>query len=118
MKDYPVTLSHISAQDKFQRFNDNLQWNVQATELLRRLRLRVSQTLRVWERFDAPGGDICYFSDLLSDNRISRLIHSIRESFEALEEIQDTLDDISKSCKEYHSRLVRSMLLMHKDITS
>lgn len=113
-----MTLSHTAAQDRLQEFNENLQWIVQATELLRNLRPRVSQALRVWERFDAPGGDICYFSDLLSDTRISRSIHGIRESFEELKDIEHTLDIISERCKDYHSRLVRSVLSIHKDIMS
>ena len=79
--------------------------------LLRKLRERFSTTIQAWDRFDTPDGDIRYFSDIsdISEPQaqvIAKLaLNNIKEIFENLKDLEQTLTSLDKSCEE-HSRVV------------
>ncbi|KAF2707121.1 hypothetical protein K504DRAFT_447157 [Pleomassaria siparia CBS 279.74] len=90
-KSHSVASIHHARHDQFRGFKEELEWIVQTGDLLKHIRRRLSQSIKAWDRFDAPRGDICYFSDLLSKPRITTSLCAIRESFESLKEIEQTV---------------------------
>lgn len=67
-------------------------------QLLRKLRDELSTTLRVYNRFDKPGGDRCYFSDITDCSSVQ---NSIVESFEKLTDLSLRLRSLDDSCKRF-----------------
>ena len=66
--------------------------------LLRTLRDSLSMTLRAYRRFDEPGGDKCYFSDLTGLSVIA-LRNDIKEHFQKLGDLYLRLGSLSASCR-------------------
>ncbi|CAN9416424.1 unnamed protein product [Alternaria alternata] len=87
--------------DEIQR---SLNKTLQIMQLLRRLRDELSTTLRVYNRFDKPGGDRCYFSDITDCSSVQ---NSIVESFEKLTDLSLRLRSLDDSCKRFATHLGR-----------
>jgi len=70
-------------------------------ELLSRLLDKLSETIKAWERFNSSNGDIGYFSDSsISQNRAKSLsLRAIKKTFEMLEDLQEKLLLLEKSCR-------------------
>lgn len=75
-------------------------------QLLRKLLDSLSTTLRAYERFDAPDGDKCYFSDM----NIDLLKNSLKETFERLADLHRKFISLDDSCKRFatHVSLIMS----------
>lgn len=79
----------------------NHAWNWQTQKLLSQLLNYHARIIKVWDRFSSPNGDIGYFDDIAeSSPHIRNLLATIREKFEELEDHQDTLISLKKSCEE------------------
>jgi hypothetical protein len=77
------------------------EWTRQIVELLNRLQDSLSETIKAWEIFNSPKGDIDYFSDMdFSRNRCRGSLGKIKETFETLESHQRTLQKLSKSSRD------------------
>ncbi|CAN9438234.1 unnamed protein product [Alternaria alternata] len=87
--------------DEIQR---SLNKTLQIMQLLRKLRDELSTTLRVYNRFDKPGGDRCYFSDITDCSSVQ---NSIVESFEKLTDLSLRLRSLDDSCKRFATHLGR-----------
>jgi hypothetical protein len=80
-------------------------WSHQTKDFLSRLRDALSRTIKSWEQFKSyDEGDIGYFLDVESpdDKRhINFLLVEIKEQFEKLGEVSDTLATLMETCKDY-----------------
>lgn len=77
------------------------EWTRQIVEFLNRLQDGLSETIKAWEIFNSPKGDVGYFSDIdFSQKRYYGSLGMIQETFEALESHQRTLQKLSKSCRD------------------
>lgn len=65
-------------------------WLTQTMRLLGRLSERLSTTMHVWARFNAPGGHIDYFTEMRGHN-ITPMINTLVESFERLADLHTKL---------------------------
>jgi len=75
---------------------------MRAIGLLRQLLPGLSETTKAWERFASGNGDINYFDNIKSSpDNISphRLLRAIRGGFETLEDLQQKLLDLEKTCQ-------------------
>jgi hypothetical protein len=105
-KRHPFTLSQRS-RNKGGRVKDvkkAFDWTQQAIELLSQLLDVLSETIKAWDMFKSPNGDIGYFTDAstLPNTQKSPLhlsFHSIQETFEQLECLYRQLLKLDKSCK-------------------
>jgi hypothetical protein len=79
-------------------------WTWKTIDLLRHLREALSGTIKFWERFKCPNGDIGYFYDANSSDpvqhQIGLLLHAIEETFETMEGLQQKLDVLHESCRD------------------
>jgi len=83
---------------------NSLDWTMQTMQLLRRLRDSLSLTLRAYNRFQEPGGDIRYFSstpDYPGTPELSAIQGSIKETFEKLRDLYSSLSSLDDSCKRF-----------------
>jgi hypothetical protein len=99
----PITLFHSSTQDRLQQFDEEINWIGQISDLLGYLRGRISQTAQAWEQFEAPNGDVCYFSDFV---QLSHIINNIRGSFEELKSVEEKLVHLDEYCGKKKSKIV------------
>jgi hypothetical protein len=87
-------------------------WTQQSKELLRKLQVQLSKTIAEWKRFSSKDGDIGYFQDIKpptapskdpSKYRAGLALGTVKEMFEAMEELYQTLrhlqDDFKDSAK-------------------
>jgi hypothetical protein len=86
--------SNLDASD----IQESLDKTLQTMQLLRKLRDSLSTTLRAYNRFDKPGGDIGYFADI---EDCSFVQNSIVESFEKLTDLSLRLSSLDDSCKRF-----------------
>jgi hypothetical protein len=90
--------------------------------LLRKLRGRFSTTIRAWDRFDAPDGDVRYFSDISNISEpqpkvvANLVLNEIKEIFENLKDLENTLTSLDKSCEEYSKVVSWSIFELHSPI--
>jgi len=89
-------------------------WTRQTIELLKRLRKTLSETNKQWEYFNSENGDVDYFSESTSSvdcatNKISAedsrhqmplLLCEIGGTFQRLQTLLRSLDDLSASCED------------------
>jgi len=76
---------------------------MRAIGLLRQLLPGLSETTKAWERFASDNGDINYFNNIKSSpDNISahQLLRAIGEAFDTLEDLQQKLLDLEKSCQK------------------
>lgn len=66
-------------------------------QLLRKLLDSLSTTLRAYERFNAPDGDKCYFSDM----DIGLYKDGLKGIFEQLTDVHLKLVSLDDSCKRF-----------------
>jgi hypothetical protein len=80
-------------------------WSHQTKEFLSRLQDALLRTIKSWEQFKSLNdGDIGYFLDVVSpdDKRnINFSLREIKEKFEELGEVSDTLETLMETCKDY-----------------
>jgi hypothetical protein len=100
---HPPTLFGCAAQDRLRQFDAEFSWIAQTIDLLGHLRRRASQTTQAWDRFESLNGDLCYFSDVLEQPHIT---NGIRESFEELNDIKQTLIHLDQFFCERQSKIV------------
>jgi hypothetical protein len=81
-------------------------------DIIRHLRHRLSGLLRASGKFLAPMGDECYFSDLNDRGLACRSLGVIRESFEGLNDLEQTLATLNVMCEE--SLKVRSPSILQQ----
>lgn len=93
-----------------------LDWIDEAERFLAKLWDLISKTLVTWERFNASGGDQCYFRDL-SDRRTRRMLNVIKKSFERLADLKSQLNDLIKLVEAYRCK-VRPTLVKCNAITN
>lgn len=76
-------------------------WTQQTRELLFRLLDKISEATKAWTRFNSLDGDIGYFSGPSpnpSGSQHHRSLRAIKETFEMLEDLQQKLELLDKSC--------------------
>ena len=69
--------------------------------LVRKLRGCLSTTIWAWDRFNAPGGGVCYLLDISDILGAKLVLNEITDIFENLKNHEDTLTSLDKSCEEY-----------------
>jgi hypothetical protein len=78
-----------------------LDWTVRTIELLKQLRSPLSKTSRAWSKFASLDGDISYFLDMHEEQSTAHSsLLSIKESFEELEDLQQTTAHLTESCRK------------------
>jgi len=79
----------------------------QMMQLLRRIYDVLSATVKAWRTFQSPDGDIGFFSDLdvhiasRTTKRRYRSLQNLKATFRQLEEYQEKIFTLNKSCSEY-----------------
>lgn len=58
----------------------------------------LSKTLKMWERFGGPNGDINYFSDV--EENAKNYLDGITESLEELMDLDQNLGHVQESCRQ------------------
>jgi hypothetical protein len=118
MKDHPSTLSRRSgiAQDRTTELKEAFDWALQLLNLLRRLGAVLLATVKAWQSFASPGGDIGYFHDPCVDAAVKsksikardRSLQNIHAKFRRLEEYQGKITVLTKSCENYQETVSRA----------
>lgn len=70
-------------------------------DTLELLHVCFSKMMKSWKRFEEPNGDLRYFSDIVKKQPIL-LLAEIRETFQSLEDLEQTLALLDSSCKKWH----------------
>lgn len=80
----------------------------------------LSQSIKVWDTFSSPNGDIGYFSDV--DTSTGKLhsnilvsLRGIKETIDALETLKDKLELLEKGCCKFAEAV--SPEVLHKRIS-
>ena len=80
---------------------------LQAIDLLSKLVAVLEKTTKAWKRFSSENGDIGYFSRINSvpesdipQRCVRESILGINETFETLEDLQQTLISLKESCHD------------------
>jgi hypothetical protein len=68
-------------------------------QLIRQIRERFARTTQAWTRFCSPKGDQGYFADICDRGSLLAL-NSLMHSFQALEDLQQDLESLDRSCEE------------------
>lgn len=90
------------------RLSELLDWVVEKTELLRKLKENLSNAIRALRRFEK---DYNYFSDLRDRQAISALI-SLDEILESLIDLERELSASEKTCEKAEKIVGRSKMYM------
>ena len=88
--------------------------------LLRQLLSGLSETTNAWERFSSDNGDINYFDNIKSSpDNISahQLLRAIREAFETLEDLQQKLLNLEKTCQKSAQAVSRRLFIFIPNYT-
>ncbi|KAI8935688.1 hypothetical protein NX059_007209 [Plenodomus lindquistii] len=94
----------------------SLNRTIQIMQLLRSLRDSLSTTLRTYEQFNGPSGDISYFSDL--DGRSLMALNTTKESFDKLVGLHLRLVSLDESCERFAAHLGRVLSLESNRLTA
>lgn len=72
--------------------------------LVQHLRQCLSNSIRAWERFKDPSGDIAYFSDL--DSPVKHIyIEEISENFEQLKDAEQIFIHLYEICYNFQCKV-------------
>jgi hypothetical protein len=88
-------------------------WALQMKSLLRRPREILLATVKAWQAFNSEDGDISYFNDLDADVATQsikthrRTMQNIKAKFRQLDEYQEKIVALSKSCSDYQKAVSR-----------
>jgi hypothetical protein len=90
-------------------------------ELVSQLQHCLSKTLKEWKRFSSATGDISYFANIdysgaTWPSRTRMLLSAIKQTFENLEYLQETLHNLLTSC-HYETKAVSPSLFSPMGIT-
>jgi hypothetical protein len=85
---------------------ESFDWALKTLELLRRLYGVLCDTVKAWEWFNSPNGDVNYFSDISPNSH--RSLCAMEGIFRQLEERQRRLLLLKNNCSEF-SRAVSQM---------
>lgn len=116
MKEHPSTLSRrpTIAQDRTTELKEAFDWALQILNLLRKIDGVLSATLKAWQSFTSASGDIGYFRDLdatvksRSTKARDRSLQNINAKFLRLEQYQDKIAVLNKSCSDYKETVSRT----------
>jgi hypothetical protein len=89
--------------EKRQDAKETYDWNIKTIDLLSDITAVLSKAIMEWKRFNAPNGDLAYFSDLesfpnMSRSHIIKWLVAIKRTFEELENLQEDLLALEKAC--------------------
>ena len=73
-------------------------------------------TLRAYRRFDEPGGDNCYLSDI-TDYRVTNARNEIKGSFQKLVELYLRIGSLSASCRYVSDHVSQDTLRTTQKLT-
>jgi hypothetical protein len=81
-------------------------WNMKTIDLLSDVTAVLSKSIKDGKKFNAGDGDVAYFSDLQSFPKTSRApvqrsLCAIKRTFEELENLQEGLLVLEKSCSNH-----------------
>ncbi|KAH8588290.1 hypothetical protein B0O99DRAFT_693577 [Bisporella sp. PMI_857] len=90
--------------DQAEDIKKSFDWTHQTMDLLSQLLDVLSETIKAWEIFNSPSGDINYFSDIYSSQdaqqpRTRLSLRAIKETMETMEGLQQKLFLLDKSCR-------------------
>ncbi|KAF2740543.1 hypothetical protein EJ04DRAFT_559065 [Polyplosphaeria fusca] len=101
---YPFQLAPTSSTIQHRDVKEAFDWIVKTIELLGQLQGCFTGMIRAWERFNAQGGDVKYFSDL--PHAHARLhLDNIKETFEEFKSLEYRLNSLEKSCQRRYEIL-------------
>jgi len=109
MNAHPPTLSRRAgiAQNRTTEMKAAFDWALQMMGLLRCVYDVLSATVKAWRTFQSPDGDIGYFIDLdvhvasRTTKRRYLSLQNLKATFRQLEEYQEKIFTLNKSCLEY-----------------
>jgi hypothetical protein len=86
-------------------------------QLLRQLQERIARTTQAWARFSSLDGDQCFFNDIRDPGSLVAL-STLHLSFQELEDLQQDLASLDKSCEESKAIVSKKMLPRFCDLIS
>jgi len=86
---------------------ETFDYTLKAIDLLSKLVAVLEKTIKAWQRFSSENGDIGYFLRInstpdsdVSQRCVRESLVGINKSFETLEDLQQTLISLKKSCDD------------------
>jgi hypothetical protein len=96
---HPIISAQTSKLDHHDKLMELFDWTIQTMQLIRQIRERFARTTQAWTRFSSTKGDLGYFADIC-DRRSLLALDSLMHSFQALEDLQQDLVSLERSCEE------------------
>ena len=90
-------------------------------ELVSQLYHRLSEALKEWKRFNSATGDIGYFANIdysgaTWPSRTRLILCAIKQTFEKLEDLQETLHNLLTSCHDETKAVSPSLLPLWRSL--
>jgi hypothetical protein len=96
---HPIFSAQTSKSSDHHELRELFDWTIQTMQLLRQLRERFARTTQAWARFSSLDGDHSFFADI-RDPRSLLALDTLHVSFQDLEDLQQELASLDKSCEE------------------